>query len=59
MSGEEPQHIKQTSSDSTGHLDVPESRDGFFGYSEEKSLQHVSMILWADLQEIGTHFTMR
>ncbi|KAK7462414.1 AMP deaminase [Stygiomarasmius scandens] len=40
MSGEE-QHIKQISSDSMGHLDVPESRDGFFGYSEEKSLQHI------------------
>lgn len=25
----------------SGILHIPESKDGFFGYSEEKSLQHV------------------
>jgi AMP deaminase len=27
---------------STPSLVIPETRDGFFGYNEEKSLQHVS-----------------
>ena len=26
----------------TPNLVIPEARDGFFGYNEEKSLQHVS-----------------
>jgi AMP deaminase len=28
---------------SSGSLRIPESRDGFFGYLEEKSQQHVSI----------------
>jgi hypothetical protein len=33
-----------TPQDNTG-LQIPESRDGFFGYPEEKSLQHVRVKL--------------
>lgn len=30
-------------------LQIPESRDGFFGYPEEKTLQHVRLKWWARL----------
>ncbi|KAJ3747592.1 hypothetical protein DFH05DRAFT_1393154 [Lentinula detonsa] len=32
---------------SSGHLQIPEARDGFFGYTEEKSLQHIGEKYWA------------
>ncbi|THU95467.1 AMP deaminase [Dendrothele bispora CBS 962.96] len=38
---EDFQHAKEKSNESVDHLDVPENRDGFFGYTEEKTLQHI------------------
>ncbi|KAF9066473.1 hypothetical protein BDP27DRAFT_1330580 [Rhodocollybia butyracea] len=31
----------------SGHLQIPEATDGFFGYTEEKSLQHIEEKYWA------------
>jgi hypothetical protein len=33
--------------ESTPGLDIPEARDGFYGYSEEKTQQHVRRFLMA------------
>ncbi|KAJ3975732.1 hypothetical protein EV361DRAFT_887435 [Lentinula raphanica] len=35
------------SESSSSHLQIPEARDGFFGYTEEKSLQHIGEKYWA------------
>lgn len=37
-------------SSASGGLDIPESKDGFFGYTEEKNLQQVFGI--AEIQTI-------
>ncbi|KAJ3916927.1 hypothetical protein F5877DRAFT_45637 [Lentinula edodes] len=39
--------LSPQSENSTGHLQIPETRDGFFGYTEEKSLQHIGEKYWA------------
>ncbi|KAJ4482417.1 hypothetical protein J3R30DRAFT_3459311 [Lentinula aciculospora] len=39
--------LSPQSDNSTGHLQIPEARDGFFGYTEEKSLQHIGEKYWA------------
>jgi hypothetical protein len=40
---------RESSSDdlqgSSDGLRIPQAKDGFFGYNEEKSLQHVSIVL--------------
>ena len=51
-----------TPGSSSGGLDIPEAMDGFFGYSEEKSLKqvfgiviktnHSSKLLYSDRREI-------
>lgn len=33
--------------DTSDHIHIPESRDGFYGYTDEKSLQHMEEKRWA------------
>ncbi|KIK69816.1 hypothetical protein GYMLUDRAFT_236289 [Collybiopsis luxurians FD-317 M1] len=40
-------HTSPHSDTPSGHLQIPEPKDGFFGYSEEKSLQHIEEKYWA------------
>ena len=40
---EQPEQLDREQTPPAG-LQIPESRGGFFGYSEEKSLQQVSVI---------------
>ncbi|KAF9054848.1 AMP deaminase [Panaeolus papilionaceus] len=42
---------------STSHagLQIPESKDGFFGYTEEKSLQHIEEKMWAHRRGSDAH----
>lgn len=48
MSTESPNEAPENSPEiSSGSLRIPESRDGFFGYLEEKSQQHIDEKFWA------------
>ncbi|KAF8799362.1 AMP deaminase [Phlegmacium glaucopus] len=42
-------------SSASGGLDIPEAKDGFFGYTEEKSLQQIEEKYWAHRRGSDAH----